>query len=63
MFGCLDKFSAFVFENYLGKIKSLLRCGPRSLQQVYKRHQELREIYSEKKDVFPQIVLNFQILC
>lgn len=40
-FGPLDTFSAFPFENYLGKLKKLVRGPALALQQVIKRHSEL----------------------
>ncbi|KAM7293416.1 uncharacterized protein ISCGN_026546 [Ixodes scapularis] len=39
--GCLDSFSSFPFENYLGIIKKKLRSGNRPLAQVFKRMAEL----------------------
>lgn len=39
-FGPLDTFSTFKFENYLGKLKRLLRSGNRPLEQIYNRVQE-----------------------
>jgi len=39
--GALDNVSCFVFENYLGKIKKLLRKPDAPLQQVVKRLSEM----------------------
>lgn len=39
-FGPLDAFSAFPFENFLFKIKKLLRKFEKSLQQIYNRLNE-----------------------
>lgn len=39
-FGELDSFSAYSFENGLGKIKRLLRSGNRPLAQIAKRINE-----------------------
>jgi len=39
--GALDNVSCFVFENYLGKIKKLLRKPDTPLQQVVKRLSEM----------------------
>jgi len=36
-FGQLDTFSTFRFENYLGKLKKLLRSGNRPLEQIHNR--------------------------
>lgn len=41
-FGPLDDFSAFVFENFLYKLKTLVRTKARALQQVIKRLSEKR---------------------
>lgn len=43
-FGVLDNFSTFKFENYLGKLKSLIRSGNRPLEQVYNRIREVEQI-------------------
>lgn len=40
-FGPVDTFSAFPFENYLGKLKKLVRGPALALQQVIKRASEL----------------------
>lgn len=40
-FGPVDTFSAFPFENYLGKLKKLVRGPALALQQVVKRQSEL----------------------
>lgn len=40
MFGPLDNFSAFPFENYMQLIKKLLRKTDKPLQQLYKRISE-----------------------
>ncbi|ODM92363.1 hypothetical protein Ocin01_14323 [Orchesella cincta] len=36
-FGLLDEFSTFRFENYLGKLKKLIRSGNRPLEQIHNR--------------------------
>lgn len=40
-YGCLDKFSAFPFENYLKKLKNLVRSPNRPLQQIFRRLKEI----------------------
>ncbi|XP_025154467.1 uncharacterized protein LOC112588511 [Harpegnathos saltator] len=40
MFGPLDDFSAFPFENYMQSIKKMLRKADKPLQQLYKRISE-----------------------
>jgi len=40
-FGPLDEFSAFRFENYLSKIKKLIRKGDKPLQQIARRLTEI----------------------
>lgn len=48
-FGCLDKFSAFKFENYMSTIKKILRKSEKPLQQLSKRYAEIERnsCYSE----------------
>ncbi|XP_039306751.1 uncharacterized protein LOC120358099 [Solenopsis invicta] len=40
--GALDKFSAFIFENYLQEIKKIVRKSDKPLQQISNRVSELR---------------------
>lgn len=40
IFGILEKFSAFPFENYLQKLKKLIRKGDKPLAQIIKRKIE-----------------------
>lgn len=40
--GCLDVFSAFKFENYLGQLKRLIRSSKQPLQQIHRRIIELQ---------------------
>ncbi|KAG5667799.1 hypothetical protein PVAND_015768 [Polypedilum vanderplanki] len=39
--GCLDNFSAFKFESYLGKIKSFVKSPHKPVEQIYNRMVEL----------------------
>lgn len=48
MFGELQSFTAYPFENMLGKIKRLVRSGNRPLEQVAKR---LLEIQSHNRNI------------
>jgi hypothetical protein len=41
-FGCLDSFSAFPFENYMQKIKKLIRKYDKPLQQLHRRIEEMQ---------------------
>lgn len=44
MFGPLDSYSAFQFENYLGKIKKLIKTSDKPLKQLINRIVEERNI-------------------
>ncbi|OXU19106.1 hypothetical protein TSAR_005168, partial [Trichomalopsis sarcophagae] len=37
VFGCLDNFSAFRFENHVRNIKQLVKKGDKPLQQIHRR--------------------------
>lgn len=41
LFGSLDNFSAFCFENYLGKLKRVVRKPGKTVQQVARRVHEM----------------------
>lgn len=41
--GLLDLFSAFPFENYLGKIKKVVKSPNKPLQQIIRRIKEINE--------------------
>lgn len=43
-FGALDSYSAFPFENYLGKLKSLIKSPQRPLEQIIRRLFEIDHI-------------------
>ena len=47
-FGPLDSFSAFKFENELGKLKRLLRSSSNPLQQIHRRLNEQYQLISQK---------------
>ena len=49
-FGSLDSFSAFRFENHLGKLKRFLKSGANSLVQIHNRLSEQR-LYSKVQTV------------
>lgn len=46
--GPLDLFSAFPFENYLGKIKKLVKSPNKPLQQIIRRIKEINECHIHK---------------
>ncbi|KAG0426511.1 hypothetical protein HPB47_026388 [Ixodes persulcatus] len=48
MFGSLDSFSAFPFENFLGQMKKLLRSPSLPLQQIVRRISELQPASSTR---------------
>lgn len=49
-FGSLNNFNAFCFENYLQKIKNMLRKSEKPLEQLIKRVNELTaEVKKTKK--------------
>lgn len=53
-YGTLDSFSAFPFENFLGKIKGLIRGSKKPLQQAYCRLIEMNQdvkLYVSTQDV------------
>lgn len=41
IFGVLNNFSAFQFENYLQQLKKLIRKASHPLQQLCRRYQEI----------------------
>lgn len=47
-FGALDNFSAFPFENFMTKIKQMVRSHSHPLQQVAKRMGELKYLPKNK---------------
>ena len=49
-FGCLDNISAFPFENFLGKLKRMVRKPSFPLQQIIRRLHEKSEHHRGDKD-------------
>jgi len=47
-FGPLDTCSSFLFENYMKKLKSLVRKADQPLQQVINRYSEINSINKNK---------------
>ncbi|KAJ8683083.1 hypothetical protein QAD02_018875 [Eretmocerus hayati] len=43
-YGHLEKFSAFRFENFIGKLKKLIRKGNQPLQQIMRRSDEIERL-------------------
>lgn len=41
VYGNLNEFSAFPFENYLGQLKQFVKCPTNPLQQIYRRITEI----------------------
>lgn len=70
LYGELDLYSAFPFENKLGWIQRLLRTGHKQLQQLYKRIEEKRLMeykphstveavsFKEKNGTFLNLIIN-----
>ena len=50
-YGCLDDFSGFCFENYLQKLKKIVRTPNRPLQQVIRRLGEMEDLQDRKSVV------------
>ena len=50
LFGTLQNFSAFPYENFLGMLKKMLRKGHQPLQQVVRRISERNSISKERSD-------------
>ncbi|KYM96038.1 hypothetical protein ALC62_13308 [Cyphomyrmex costatus] len=58
MYGPLDKFSAFPFENFLGKLKRLIKSAKQPLIQLCKRlHEANLQISSEKENLLTSHLL------
>lgn len=50
MYGPLDNFSAFRFENFMTSIKRLLRKKEKPLQQLMRRYNEMEHVHSFVSD-------------
>jgi len=46
IFGPLDNFNAFRFENFMTSIKRLIRKNEKPLQQLIRRYSEIEKVYS-----------------
>lgn len=46
IFGPLDNFSAFRFENFMSSIKRLIRKNEKPLQQLIRRYSEIENVFS-----------------
>lgn len=55
-YGPLDDFSAFCFENYLGKLKKLIKKPNQPLQQVFRRLNEIEQCTSVNKICNPRFL-------
>lgn len=53
-FGVLQSISAYPFENLLGYMKRLVRCGRNPLSQIARRMSELAKINNSNKDIFAE---------
>ena len=49
-FGPLDSFSAFPFENFIGKVKKMVKSGNKPLEQISNRIYEKKSINSSSKE-------------
>ncbi|KAJ8685185.1 hypothetical protein QAD02_020978 [Eretmocerus hayati] len=59
-YGHLENFSAFRFENFIGKLKKLIRKGNQPLQQIIRRSAEIESLKEENssKNIGDKIILN-----
>lgn len=51
IFGPLDNFSAFRFENFMTSVKRLLRKKEKPLQQLIRRYNEIENVCSSKVNI------------
>lgn len=61
IFGELDTFTAYPFENMLGKIKKMIRTGNRPLAQVARRILEAEKISQKRNNDVNKILSNFSL--
>lgn len=59
-YGTLEEFSAFLFENYIGFVKKLIRKGDLILEQIYARCVELENVYEAKNVKKNQIQISHE---
>lgn len=51
MHGSVDNFSAFKYENFLQRLKRMLRKGDKPLQQCARRYEELKHYVKQDKSL------------
>lgn len=52
LYGSLDNFSSFPFENYLGHLKRLIKAPTKPLQQIFRRLHEIHDAQYERNTSF-----------
>ena len=58
--GCLDNFSAFVFENKLGQLKKLVRKPQQPMQQIIRRLHEEASLEAFENNVVSEPTLQYE---